>query len=687
MINYLLNISLPLVDPVLIFSVILVIVLLSPLLLRKINIPDIIGLIIAGILIGPKGFNLLSEEIGFSIFGITGLLYLMFLAGLEIDLNEFLKNKRQGTWFGILSFIIPFVLGYVVFFYILHYDVRGSLLIAIMLASHTLVSYPIISRLGIVNHPIVTVIIAGTIIADTLVLIVLGLISDSVHGDLSVIFWLRTIAYFGIFAIYIIKILPALARWFFKYQHDEGGLQYVFILTAIFISASLAELLKIEPLIGAFFAGLSLNRLIVRTSPLMNRILFIGNNLFIPFFLISIGMRVDISVLFDGWNVFGLLLIMLALAFVGKWLPAYLVMKIFGYTKTEHLLITGLSMSRAASTIAIVFIGYNFDLVDDVILNNTVLLILATCLVSSLITQKAGQKIVETSNEGERESNEEQERILLPVSNPDTIQKLMEFSMILKDPNSKQPIYPVTVVQDGKQSADKNALNKAMMQKALEKGNGTDYHFEPITRIDLNVVDGLIRTIKELVITKVVIGWHGKSGTLDLIFGTILDKLLVETDKMIVVSKMITVPALITSIKVVVPENMDRERGYVSLIKSLRNISKHLNKEVYFYGSKKQVDKCADMISKKKLKFSPKWIDNDIDNQFLTGFSKQIKQTDLIIFICSRKNTMAHSKTVESFPRIINRYFSDNNILLVYPEQISFKSGIFNIYDYQKFNN
>ncbi len=680
----LLSLKLPLEDPVYIFTVILFIVLLSPLLLKKINIPDIIGLIIAGIIIGPNGFNLLSGDIGLSIFGTIGLLYLMFLAGLEIDLNDFLKNKKQGAWFGILTFIVPFVFGFFVFAYIMDYSIRSSILIAIMLASHTLVSYPIVGRLGITNHPIVTVIIAGTIIADTLVLVVLGFISDSVKGDLSSIFWIKTIAYFGLFSIYIIKILPSLARWFFKNQESEGGNQYVLILTAIFFSAALAELLKIEPLIGAFFAGLSLNRLIVRTSSLMNRIVFIGNTLFIPFFIISIGMRVDLSVLFNGVEGILILLLLVTLAFSGKYLAAWATRKIFGYTLNEQNLIFGLSTSRAASTIAIIIIGFNFKLVDELILNNTVILIMLTSLVSSIYTQRAGQKIADKQKVDQIDENDEKERILVPVSNPDTIQKLMEFSILIKDTKSSEPIYPITIVQDGKQAAEKNSLNKKIMRKALEKSSATDHKFVPVTRIDLNVVDGMLRAIKELMITKVVIGWHGKSTTLDIIFGTILDKLLAKTEKMVFVSKIVTPSELIGNVHVLLPSDLRREKGYPQLMRTLRNISKHLNKSLYVYGNQEEIDSSEKYFKDNKYKVL---LNSDkvlIDNVFFKNLGQQIDNNDLVIFVCSRKSAISYQKFHDTIPKAISKHFTENNIILVYPEQQIYKSGLFNIYDFNK---
>ena len=677
----LLNITLPLKDPVLIFTVILFIVLLSPLLLKKINVPDIIGLIVAGIIVGPNGFNILSGDIGLSIFGTIGLLYLMFLTGLEVDINDFIENKKQGTWFGILTFLIPFIAGLFVFRYVLNFDFRGSILIAIMLSSHTLVSYPIIGRYGITNHPVMTVIIAGTIIADTGVLIILGLISDSVSGDVSTVFWLRTIAYFGLFSIYIIKLLPAVARWFFKHQESQGGIQYLFILAAIFFSATLAELLKIEPLIGAFFAGLSLNKLIVRTSSLMNRIVFIGNTLFIPFFIISIGMLVDLSVLFQGYQGLYILIVLLVLALGGKYLAAYLTAKVFNYSVDERNLIYGLSASRAASTIAIIIIGYNFQLVNEVILNNTVLVILVTSLFSSIVTQRSGQKISEVYNPDESVTEEEKERILVPVSNPATIQKLLEFSIIIKDNASKEPVYPITVVKDGKESSEKNKLNKKMMTKALEHTSSTDHIFEPVTRIDLNVVDGLVRAIKELLISKVIIGWHGKSTTLDLIFGTILDKLLDKTDKMIFVSKMESAAELITGMHVVFPQNINKEKGFYNLLKSIKNISRNLNTDISVYGQKDTLDIIEKAFQTKKLKSNIRSVNEVYRQDALLNIKNNINDTDLVIVVCSRKNSISYSKNTDNYPRLINKYFSDNNIILVYPEQAIYKSGIFNIYD------
>src|SRR6056297_3363919 len=346
-----LKITFPLQEPVLIFALVLVIILLAPALFKKIRVPEIIGLILAGVLVGPHGLNLLSEELEFSIFGTTGLLYLMFLAGLEIDIKDFQKNKTRSITFGALTFVLPFGLSYLTAHFVLDFSVVASLLISSMIATHTLVSYPIISSLGISKNRVINISIGGTIIADTIALLILAVLVESSAGEIGFMFWLKFILYFGVFVFIVNWVFPRLSRWFFRNYDGQSSLEYVFVLTVVFISAVVAEFAHIEPIIGAFFAGLALNRLIPHNSPLMNRIMFIGHTLFIPFFLISVGMLVDFSILFHSGNILLIIGVLLVVAVASKYLAAYLTQKVFHYTVPERNLLFGLSNARAASAI------------------------------------------------------------------------------------------------------------------------------------------------------------------------------------------------------------------------------------------------------------------------------------------------------------------------------------------------
>ena len=673
----LLQITLPLHDPILIFTLVLFIVLLAPAILNKIGIPDIFGLIMAGVIVGPYGLNILPKEIGLSVFSSVGLLYLMFLAGLEIDLTDFKRNNKKSLIFGMLTFIFPFALGMIVFNKLLDYNITSSLFISIMLASHTLVSYPILGRLGILDRSLVTIIIGGTIIADTAVLVLLGIISNSVQGELNLRFWLIEAGSFLLFFGAIIGLLPRITRWFFKYQQGENIVHYVFVLTAVFTAATLAELLHIEPLIGAFFAGLALNRLIIKTSPLMNRIVFIGNALFIPFFLISVGMLVDLQVLVKNPQTIIILLVMTILALSGKYLAAFFTQIFFKMTGHERNLIFGLSASRAASAIAIMLVGFNLGLINELILNDTVILILITCLLSTFITQHAGKNIALHEEHLQKEDTQYKERILVPVSNPETIKNLLNFSILIKDPASKEPLYPITVMPDDDKTHEKITKHRKELEKAAMHASSTDNSVHIITRVDLNVIDGIARAIKEFSITKIVIGWNDKLNPMNLLFGSLLDKLLKKTEKTIFVTKISEPVEFINKIYIHLPPHLGNEQGYPELAHTFKNIAKNTGKEVIFLGDKITLEKIRMEMEARRPQIHAKFQEIGFGKQELSDLSEKLHEHDMIILVRPRKHSVSYARPVEDYTRRIVRMYAKYNFVLVYPGQPLMKPGIF----------
>jgi Kef-type K+ transport system membrane component KefB len=386
--------QIPFTNPVLIFTLILFIILLSPLLMGKIKIPDIIGFIIAGIAIGPYGLNLLSKNSAVDLFATIGLLYIMFIAGIELDLNEFKKKKHKSFVFGFLTFSIPILIGFPVCYYLLGYPLITSFLTSSMFATHTLVAYPIISKYGISKNEAVAVTIGGTILTDTAVLIILAVIIGTKSGGLTTAFWLQLIVSLTIFTLIVFLLIPRIAKWFFTKPESGKTSHYVFILSCLFFSAFLAQLAGVEPIIGAFIAGLALNPLIPRPSELSNNIEFVGRSIFIPFFLISVGMVVDLHVFFRGQQAILIAIILTIVALAGKWLSALFTQKIFNYSTIQRKLIFGLSSSHAAATLAIILVGYKNKIIDENILNGTIILILVTCMVASFATERASKKII-----------------------------------------------------------------------------------------------------------------------------------------------------------------------------------------------------------------------------------------------------------------------------------------------------
>ena len=393
--------ELPLNNPVLVFSLVLFIILLAPIVLRRLNIPGIIGLIISGLIIGPHGLNILEKNSAVDLFSTIGLLYIMFIAGLDLDMNEFKRNRNKSILFGFFTFIVPFTIGFPICYYILGYDFNASLLTANMFSTQTLVAYPIVSKLGVSKNQAVAVAVGGTILTDSAVLILLAVIMGNSQGNLNQEFWIKLGGSLVIFSAIMFFLIPVITRWFFTKLESEKHAHYIFVLSIVFFSAFLAEISGLEPIIGAFVAGLVLNSLIPHSSALMNRIEFIGNSLFIPFFLISVGMLIDLRVILNGPMAIIIAVVLTSGAIFGKWLAALFTQLILKFSKAQRQLIFGLSTAHAGAILAVVLVGYKAGILDENILNGTIILILISCLVASVATEKASKKILLTEKSSE----------------------------------------------------------------------------------------------------------------------------------------------------------------------------------------------------------------------------------------------------------------------------------------------
>ena len=670
----LLDISLPLKDPVPIFSLVLFIILLAPIILRKFRIPSIIGLIIAGMAIGDHGFKII-EKGSIDLFGKAGLLYIMFLAGLELDMTEFRKNRHRSLVFGAFTFFIPLILGYLVCTYWLHFNFMATLLVSSMFATHTLVAYPLASRLGITKNEAVTVAVGGTIITDTAVLLILAIITGAAAGNLNTYFWIRLGVSVTVFATIILWIFPMIGRWFFKKIKDDKTSHFIFVLALVFLAGFLAELAGVEGIIGAFLAGLALNQLIPHTSTLMNRIAFVGNALFIPFFLISVGMIVDLRVLLKGQEALIIAGSLTAMALFSKWLAAFFTQLSFGYSVPQRNVIFGLSSAHAAATIAVILIGFNMGIINENVLNGTVLLILVTCLVGSFVTENAGRRLAIVEAERKPETDDGPERILVPVSNPARIESLLDLAVMIKDPGSQTPVYPLAVVQDDEEAKEKIHVTNRMMEAAVMHAAATESHVQSITRVDLNVADGIARAAKELLITDVILGWTDKTSTTDRlfgsIFGTTLDNVLQSVWETVYVCDFHHPMNAAKKMVLVLPRNTEYEKGFVHYLQKMLILAKQIGARLVIHCPEKTKVAVETFLQYAKISmeitFKPIGATELEDFQAL---SKEVSSGDLLVVVSARKGTLSYTAFQEHIPARLGRYFRDTNIILVFPEQI-----------------
>ena len=669
---FLLKIIFPLQDPIPIFTIVLFIILLAPILLRKLRIPSIIGLIIAGMAIGDHGFNLVAKG-SIDLFGKAGLLYIMFLAGLELDMAEFKKNTYKSLVFGFFTFAIPLSLGFALCYYVLKFDPLGSLLVSSMFATHTLVAYPLASRMGITKNEAVTITVGGTIITDTAVLLILAVIAGAAQGNLNQEFWIRLSLSFLAFALFILFGYPFIGRWFFKKIKDDKTTHFIFVLALVFLAAWLAQLAGVEGIIGAFLAGLALNQLIPHTSPLMNRVEFVGNAIFIPFFLISVGMIVDLRVLLKGPTALYIAAALTIMALITKWLAAFFTQKIFRYSADQRQLIFGLSTSHAAATIAVILIGYNAKIIDENVLNGTIILILVTCLTGSFVTANAGRRIAMHETHKEPEVINLHERFLIPVNNLEHTETLIDLSVMIHDERERNPVYLLHVAQDEVDLKEKVQQTQRNMELAIKHAAITETKVQLVNRIDLNMVNGLARAVKELAISDLVIEWDDKSAsTTDFIFnrlfGTATNNILDSIWETVYICRLQQPLNTAQKIVLVLTRNAEYEIGFSHWVKKVVKLSRQVNAKIMVCSTPESYSFFQQEVKNGRTHVDLAYRPFEEVEDFLV-LSREIKKDDLIIMVNARKGTISYHSYMDSIPSKLIRHFEFNSFLVVYPEQ------------------
>ena len=658
------DITLPLSNPVLKFLVILIIILFAPIVLNRFKIPHILGLIIAGAVIGPNGFNLLLRDSSIILSGTAGLLYIMFLAGIEIDLAEFRKNSGKSLLFGMLTFLIPMGLGTVTGLYVLNMTMMSSVLLASMFASHTLIAYPILSKLGVTKNRAVNIAVGGTMITDTLALLVLAVIVGMNAGVVDAAFWTRLSVSMVLFGLIVVFLFPVIARWFLK-RYDDNVSQYIFVLVMVFLGAVLAELAGIEAIVGAFLTGLALNRLIPSTSSLMNRIEFVGNAVFIPFFLIGVGMLVDYRAFFKDFETIKVAAVMTVVATVAKYLAAWLTQKSLRYSADERRIIFGLSNAQAAATLAAVLVGYNVGLLDDTILNGTIVMILITCTIASLEAQKGGKNIsLKDTPPAEEEDLEKRERILIPISNPDTIEELISMSSILKNRENKKGLYALNIVEND--DTDAASKGRKLLEKAEVSASASDMALNTLLRYDINTTNGIVGVVKEHNITDLVLGLHHNKKISESYLGKITESVLSKCNATTFIYKPLQPVGTIKRHIVVIPENAEKEFGFPFWLSKVWNIPKNTGAKLVFYANEKTSEYIKKIQHKHPIEAEFK-IFEDWDDFLI--ISRDVKSDDNLLIILSKINQVSYHPNMINLPSYLNRYFQNNSFIIVYPVQ------------------
>ena len=664
---------LPVTDPTWIFFLVLVIILFAPIVLERLRIPHIIGMILAGVVIGEHGFNILARDSSFELFGKVGLYYIMFLAGLEMNMEDFKSIRVKATVLGLLAFIFPLGIGIWTNLHLLGYSLATSVLLASMYASHTLIAYPIVIRYGINRQRAVSIAVGGTAVTDTLTLLVLAVVGGMYKGETSEMFWIWLVLKVVVLSVVIMYAFPRIGRWFFR-RYSDNVVQYIFVMAMVFLGAGLMEFVGMEGILGAFLAGLVLNRLIPHVSPLMSHLEFVGNALFIPYFLIGVGMLIDVNVLFGHIDSVKVAVVMIIVALLGKWIASWLTQKIYKMRALERELMFGLSNAQAAATLAAVLVGYNIilpngeRLLNEDVLNGTILLILVTCVVSSFITEHAAKRIAMDDAEVSDEKAQEKEKFLIPVANPETLESLMSLAMVVRDEKQPDNLVALNVINDNNGSVKQEMRGKRSLERAAQIAASTSVRLKTVSRFDLNITTGILHTAKEYEATNIIIGLHCKMSIVDSFFGNLTENLLKNTYLQVMVARFLIPVNTLRRIIVAVPPKAEFEHGFMKWITHMCRMSSQLGCRVHFYAHPQTLGYIRGYIQKKhkdtRVAYSE--LEDWDDLLLLTG---QVNYDHLLVIISARRGSISYDSAFERLPMQISKYFNNNSIMLLYPEQ------------------
>ena len=684
-------ITLPLEDPILKFLLILIIILAAPLLLNKLKIPYLLGLIIAGAVIGPHGLNLVLRDSSIILSGTAGLLYIMFLSGLDMDTSDFKKSGWRSLVFGLYTFCVPLALGILAGYYVLGFSIYSSILLAGLFASQTLIAYPIVSKLGIARDKAVTIAVGGTVITDTLALLLLTVIVGMATGNVDDMFWWRLSGSVALCIAIIVVLFPILAHWFFKQVSDNIS-QYIFVLAMVFLGSYLAQLAGLEPIIGAFLTGIALNRLIPRTSPLMNRIEFVGNAIFIPFFLIGVGMLIDYRAFFRDWESLEVAAVMIVLITAAKYIAAWLTQKSFRLSPDQRTVIFGLSSAHVAATLAAVMVGYNvilgytpggepIRLLNESVLNGTILMILATCTVSTFATQRGAHNIAvrQTQQTSEEKSPAQEDHILIPVAHEESADELVGLSSMLKRAGEPNGLYALHAIDNKADDPNVEKRARKVLSAAATAAAAADIYLQELLRYDVNITNAIVSVARERNITDIVMGMHLTAPVVPALPGIpgipgppspAIGKMAVDILTQSNVTTFLYRPVQpITTIKrhlIVVPEKAEQEAGFQLWLRRIRLLAGNSGARISILAPESTL-----AYLRPKGRKLPANIDYVPFSQWddIPSLEHDVREDDCLWFVMSRRDRVSYHPSMSRIPSLLEHLFAAYSAILLYPVQ------------------
>lgn len=657
----------PITSPILIFAIIALVILAAPLLAQRLRIPDIVLLMAAGAALGPYGFGWIPRNSAITLFGEVGLVYIMFLSGLEIDLYEFNRTRRRSVGFGLITFLFPQVLGTLAVWYFLGTSWSAALLVASMFASHTLLAYPIASRLGIQKTEPVTVTVGATIVTNVLSLLVLAVVVDAAGGaEMDALFWLRIGIGMAVLVFITWYGIPKLARWFFQNVTESSGSQFMFVLSVTCACAYFSNYARMEPIIGAFLAGAAFNRLIPERSPLMNRLSFAGNTLFIPFFLISVGMLVNPGAMLGDLEVWQVIGVMVGMVIITKAFAAWIGGALFRYNRAETTVVFGLSVVQAAATLAAVLVGLRVELLNQAFLNGAIGMILVTVIVGAAAVERGGRRMALGLLQ-QQATPGQQQRILLSVANPFSAARLLDLSLLLRDPQRHGALYPTTIVREQGQTDDAVARGEQLLAQCISAASHTDEDIIPSVRVDLNPADGILRAAQDLRADLVLTGWGGEHTPSARIFGSVNRNLTENCPTRVMLCRLLQPTNTNKNLRLPIPPLTRYRADLPELIRDAKRLCKQLSTELTLYVHGEEADLLRTLVDELTPACPSRIIEADTWSAARARLFADVRDTDLILLPQERKNSVLWTPTLDRIPELIASRFPKTNFIVAYP--------------------
>ena len=664
----------PITDPTLIFFVVLLMILLSPIIMGRLRIPHIIGMVLAGVLVGKYGLNILGRDASFELFGRVGLYYIMFLAGLEMDMEGLKKNRNRVVVFGMLTFLIPFAMTYFMGVSLLGYLPLASLLLAAIMASNTLIAYPIVGRYGLTRHTSSTLSVGSSMMALFMALIVMASIVNSFHGNGGILFWLLFILKFVAYCVGLIMVIPRVTRWFLR-RYSDAVMQFIFILAIVFLSAALSDAVGLEGIFGAFMSGLILNRFVPKVSPLMNRIEFTGNALFIPYFLIGVGMLINVRLLFEGSKILWVVFCIVFFGTLGKAVAAYLAARIFRLSWLAGHMMFGLTSAHAAGAIAMVMVGRRLQvapgeyLFGDEVLNGIVIMILFTCIISTVITERAAQRLRLQEKEGhDMMKNLDDEKILIPVKYPEYSDNLVTMATLMRNPRLKRELVALNVVYDDVNMRHNQAEGQRLLDHLCHLASASDVPMVTQVRIAANIANGIKHAFKEFQASEILMGLHFHKEISRSFWGEFTRSLYNGLSRQIIVTRILQPLNTIRRIQVAIPSRAEFEPGFYRWLERLARMAGNLECRITFHGRKETLQLVNEFIRNRFPSVRAEYEEMEHWKELPTLGSK-VREDHLFVIVTARKGTISYKTAMERLPEELNKCVKGKTIMIIFPDQ------------------